>query len=441
MAAKDPFLHSPKIPGAIVKSMRTELVYRNESEGNSSANFFSRLARSQLKKNIDSLTTGRVVIRDQFESDTEVVAENDIIIDVHDPRFYTDLMMAGSNGAASAYRDAYWSCNNLTGLFQIMIRNLNTMDNMEGGFASLGNGWLKRRHSLRSNTREGSRQNIQAHYDLGNDFFELMLDPTMTYSSAYFSAADSSLEEASIEKLDRICRRLKLQESDRVIEIGTGWGSFAIHAATHYGCHVTTTTISKQQFKLASQRIRKLGLHDKIDIQLSDYRDLSGKYDKLVSIEMIEAVGHEYLPAYFSVCSQLLEEDGQACIQAITMPDNRYKQYLRKSDFIQQYIFPGSCVPSLTALQNAVTIASDMRISQLEDFGLHYAKTLHLWREAFLSRVDAVRKLGYSDDFIRLWNYYLCYCEAGFLERYTGVTQIVLNKPACDRAALTKSQS
>jgi cyclopropane-fatty-acyl-phospholipid synthase len=262
------------------------------------------------------------------------------------------------------------------------------------------------------------------------------LDSTMTYSSGYFLRDNSSLEEASTEKLDRICRNLDLQPFQRILEIGTGWGSFAIHAALNYGCHVTTTTISKQQYKLASQRVRQLNLQEKIDIKLCDYRDLTGSYDKLVSIEMIEAVGHAFLPTYFSICSKLLNEDGQACIQAITMPDQRYQQYLKNSDFIQQYIFPGSCVPSITAIQNAVTVGSDLRISLLEDFGLHYATTLKAWRSAFTSKLDEVRRMGYGEDFIRLWEYYLCYCEAGFRERYTGVTQIILDKPAFNRAAL-----
>ena len=397
------------------------------------------LARKLVRQQVSKLKTGRIVVRDDLDTDTEVISHDDIVIDVHDMRFYVDVMMAGSNGAASAYRDGYWSCNKLTGLFQLMLRNLDSLDDMESGFASIGNWWLKRRHQARSNTRSGSRQNIHAHYDLGNEFFELMLDSTMTYSSGYFASDSSSMEEASVEKLDRICRKLNLKPSDHVIEIGTGWGSFAIHAASHYGCRVTTTTISKEQFKLASQRIRKLGLQDKIEIQLSDYRDLKGQYDKLVSIEMIEAVGDEFLPVYFGKCSQLLKDNGQACIQAITMPDQRYQQYLKNSDFIQQYIFPGSCVPSVTAMQNAVTSGSDLRISQLEDFGLHYARTLDEWHIQFKKQAAAVNELGYSEDFKRLWEYYLCYCEAGFRERYTGLVQLVLDKPAHARASIKET--
>ena len=397
------------------------------------------MARNLLRKKVSELPIGTIILHDELDVETPVVNTDAIIISVNDMRFYIDVMLAGSNGAASAYRDGFWSCNNLTGLFQLMVRNLDTLDKLEGGFASIGNWWLKRRHKSRSNTRNGSRQNIHAHYDLGNEFFELMLDPTMTYSSGYFLSEESNMEEASIEKLDRICRKLNLQINDHVVEIGTGWGSFAIHAASHYGCRVTTTTISKEQFKFASERIRKLGLRDKIDIRLSDYRDLRGKYDKLVSIEMIEAVGHDFLPAYFSACSNLLKENGQACIQAITMPDHRYDQYLKNSDFIQQFIFPGSCVPSITAIQNAITKGSDLRISQLEDFGQHYARTLDQWRRTFISEFEAVENMGYSEDFNRLWEYYLCYCEAGFLERYTGVIQFVLDKPGSGRKAIKKT--
>jgi len=419
--------------------MTSEITYQEKLARPVYINPAIKLARNLLRKKLGNLAFGSLIVRDALDVDAKMIESGDIIIDVHDMRFYADVMMAGSNGAASAYRDGYWSCNNLTGLFQLMVRNLQTMDNMESGLATIGNWWLKRRHNARSNTRNGSRKNIQAHYDLGNDFFKLMLDKTMTYSSGYFLTEESSMQEASAEKLDRICRKLELNSAHHILEIGTGWGSFAIHAAQNYGCHVTTTTISKQQFKLASQRVRNANLQDRVDVQLCDYRDLTGEYDRLVSIEMIEAVGHDFLPSYFAACSKLLKEEGQACIQAITMPDQRYEQYLKNSDFIQQYIFPGSCVPSITAIQNAITEGSDLRISQLEDFGLHYARTLNIWRTTFHSRLEEVKSLGYTEDFIRLWDYYLSYCEAGFRERYTGVTQIVLDKPAFERAELASN--
>lgn len=414
--------------------MRTTTYKADLFKNTDSANIFLLLAKKLIRQKIKSISTGCIAIKDELEVwQTDISLAPDFTIEVHDPRFYIDVLMAGSNGAASAYRDGYWSCDNLPGLFQLMIRNLDSTDELESGMASLGNWWLRRRHKARSNTRQGSQENIHAHYDLGNDMFQLFLDKTMTYSSGIFLDEDSTLEEASIEKIDRICRKLDLQEQHSLIEIGSGWGSFSIHAAKNYGCHVTTITISKEQYNLAKERITEQGLNHLIDIRLCDYRDLNGKFDKLVSIEMIEAVGDEYLPDYFSTCASLLKEDGQMLIQAITMPDHRYKQYLKASDFIQQFIFPGSCVPSLTAMIEAMTKASDLRVNHIEDFGLDYAKTLRIWRENFNERLDDVKKQGYGEDFIHLWEYYLCYCEAGFLERYTGVVHMLMNKPGYGR--------
>ncbi len=417
--------------------MRTTTLNQQDLKNPTLVNPFILFAKKMLRKKMADMDVGCIAINDAIDSwKTDATKEADITIDIHDMRFYLDVMIAGSNGAASAYRDGYWSCDNLTSLFQLMVRNLDNTDELESGFATLGNWWLQRRHKARNNTRQGSKNNIQAHYDLGNEMFELFLDPTMTYSSGIFLNENSTMEEASFEKLDRICRKLELKFEHRLIEIGSGWGSFAIHAAKHYGCHVTTTTISKEQHKLANQRIKQQGLEDLIDIKLCDYRDLKGKFDKLVSIEMIEAVGHEFLPQYFSTCSSLLKKDGQMLIQGITMPDQRYQQYLKTSDFIQQFIFPGSCVPSLTAMVDAVTKASDLRVNHIEDIGPHYATTLRAWLETFMAKLEDVKLYGYGDDFIRLWEYYFCYCEAGFKERYTGVVQILMNKPAYGREAV-----
>ena len=413
----------------------TTVLKQNEINASGIKNPFILLARKILRKKIASLPTGCIGIRDSIDYwQTDLLTKPEISIEIHDMRFYIDVMIAGSNGAASAYRDGYWSCNNLTGLFQLMIKNLENADELESGFASLGNWWLKRRHKARSNTRDGSQKNIHAHYDLGNEMFQLFLDPTMTYSSGIFHDEQTTMEQASIEKLDRICRKLDLKPHHRLIEIGSGWGSFAIHSAKKYGCHVTTTTISKEQYTFAKQRITEQGLDDLIDIKLCDYRDLEGEYDKLVSIEMIEAVGHEFLSDYFSKCSSLLKQDGQMLIQGITMPDQRYEQYLKTSDFIQQFIFPGSCVPSLTAMIEATNEAHDLRVNHIEDIGPHYGTTLRHWLLRFMSNLEQVRKCGYGDDFIRLWEYYLCYCEAGFKERYTGVVQMLINKPGYGRA-------
>ncbi len=417
--------------------MRTTTINQTGIKDETVSNPLILLSRKLLHKKLQSLETGCIAVSDSLGSwQTDKKQKVDVTLTIHDMRFYLDLLIAGSNGVASAYRDGYWSCDNLTGLFQLMVKNIGNTDELESGFASIGNWWLKRRHRARSNTRDGSQKNIHAHYDLGNDMFELFLDPSMTYSSGIYLNENSTLEEASFEKLDRICRKLDLKPEHKLIEIGSGWGSFAIHAAKHYGSHVTTITISKEQYTLAKQRIQEQGLEDRIDIKLCDYRDLDGKFDKLVSIEMIEAVGDEFLPEYFSTCSRLLKEDGQMLIQAITMPGQRYKQYLKSSDFIQQFIFPGSCVPSLTAMVNAVSNASNLRVNHIEDIGLHYSKTLRAWLINFMSNEDKIKQHGYDDDFIRLWEYYFCYCEAGFKERYTGVVQMLMNKPAYGTEAI-----
>jgi len=417
--------------------MRTTTLNQAELKRSTSMNPLISFSRKMLRKKMERLDVGCIAINDVFGSwQTDEKRVADITIEIHDMRFYMDVMIAGSNGVASAYRDGYWSCDDLTGLFQLMVKNLDNTDDLESGFATLGNWWLKRRHKARSNTRQGSQKNIHAHYDLGNEMFQLFLDPSMTYSSGIFLEENSTLEEASFEKLDRICRKLELKPEHHIVEIGSGWGSFAIHAAKHYGCNVTTTTISKEQYTLAIQRIKEQELEHLIEIKLCDYRDLKGKYDKLVSIEMIEAVGHEFLPEYFATCSTLIKEDGQMLIQGITMPDQRYKQYLKTSDFIQQFIFPGSCCPSLTAMVDAVTDASDLRVNHIEDIGPHYATTLRAWLINFMTKSDEIKQHGYGDDFIRLWEYYFCYCEAGFKERYTGVVQMLMNKPAFGRETL-----
>ncbi len=276
---------------------------------------------------------------------------------------------------------------------------------------------------------KGSRKNISAHYDLGNDFYQLWLDKTMMYSCAYFESPETSLRDASIEKLDRICRKLNLSAEDSVIEIGTGWGGFAIHAARHFGCHVTTTTISQQQHDYAAQAIRDAGLEDRITLLFDDYRDLEGQYDKLVSIEMIEAVGHEFHETYFKKCCELLKPDGQMLLQAITIADQRYDAYKTSVDFIKRYIFPGGCLASVTDMTKVMTGSTDMRVIHLEDIGPHYATTLREWHDRFFARIDEVRELGYSDAFIRMWQFYLAYCESAFLERVIGNVQMLMMRP------------
>ena len=395
------------------------------------------IARGLIKGRLSAISGGLLSVRDPWgEWDAGESAGERIVLNVEDPAAYLAIVTGGSLGAATAYMNGKWSCSNLTGLLRLLIRNMSVVDGVETGFARAANGIARLHHKLRANTHTGSRQNIHEHYDLGNDLFALFLDETMTYSAGIFESDSSTLYEASVAKLDRICRKLDLGPDDHVLEIGSGWGSFAMHAASNYGCRVTTTTISREQFDLAGERIARAGLADRIDILLEDYRNLSGRYDKVVSIEMVEAVGHEFLPGYFKKCAELLKEDGAMLLQAITMPDQRYDQYLRSSDFIRRYIFPGSCVPSMGALVNAMGAGSDLKPVQIEDIGPHYATTLRLWRERFNARLDEVRRLGYPERFVRMWNFYLSYCEAGFEERYLGDLQMLLHKSACRQQPL-----
>lgn len=361
---------------------------------------------------------------------------------IQDPRFYSEIAFGGTVGAGEAFMQDYWRVDNLTTLMRILLQNRAVLDGMETGLARLAAPLQKFLHWMSRNTRSGSSRNIQAHYDLGNDLFELFLDPTLMYSSAIFERPDMTLEQGSIAKLDRICRKLALQPGERVIEIGSGWGGFALHAAQHYGCHVTTTTISPSQHALARERIAAAGLSGQIELLLTDYRDLGhdgAPYDKLVSIEMIEAVGYQYYDAYFRKCSELLKPEGAMLLQAITIADQRYEAAKNAVDFIQRYIFPGSCIPSVTAISDAVSRVTDMRLFHLEDIGPHYATTLGLWHDNFNAQLEQVRRLGYPEAFIRMWQFYLCYCEAGFMERVIGDVQMLLIKPRCRLPALTPS--
>jgi cyclopropane-fatty-acyl-phospholipid synthase len=354
---------------------------------------------------------------------------------VRDPAFYREVALNGSVGAGESYMEQHWDCSDLVALVRILVRNRDLLDALEGGLARFG-GWAMRAlHAMQRNTRGGSRRNIAAHYDLGNDLFALFLDDSMMYSSAIFATPDEPLHVAQERKLERICRKLDLSPRDRVIEIGSGWGGFALHAAGRHGCHVTTTTISREQFELASRRVQQAGLGDRITVLLRDYRDLDGEFDKLVSIEMIEAIGHHYLDTFFGKCASLLHEAGMALVQAITIEDHRYAQALRAVDFIKRYIFPGSFIPSVSAMQGALARASDLRLFHLEDIGPSYALTLRHWRQRFLARREAVRELGYPERFVRMWEFYLCYCEGGFLERATGDVQMLLTRPRCRRAS------
>ncbi|GAB4266867.1 MAG: cyclopropane-fatty-acyl-phospholipid synthase family protein [Methylomicrobium sp.] len=350
-------------------------------------------------------------------------------IEVFDMSFYRQIALGGSIGAAESYMDNLWQADDLTAVIRILVRNRDLLDSMEGGLATLTNTLLKFWHFARRNSKTGSRKNIAAHYDLGNDLFSLFLDRNGMYSSATYHDLEQTLEEASTAKLARICQKLDLRPEDHVLEIGTGWGGFATYAAKHYGCRITTTTISKEQFDAAQQRIADEGVADRVTVLMQDYRELTGTYDKLVSIEMIEAVGHHYLNTYLQQCANRLKPDGLALIQAITIEDQRYKKALKSVDFIKRYIFPGSFIPCITAIVASATRCTDFRLINLEDQGESYALTLKTWRERFMASLDKVRQQGYDESFIRMWEFYLCYCEGGFWEKSISNVQLLLAKP------------
>jgi cyclopropane-fatty-acyl-phospholipid synthase len=347
-------------------------------------------------------------------------------VQVRDRRFYAEVAFGGSVGAGESFMAGDWACNDLTALMRILLVNRDVLDGLDGGLARLGEPVRRALHAAARNTRGGSRRNIAAHYDIGNDFFEQFLDPTMMYSCAVFERPGMTLQQAQIAKLDRLCRKLDLQRDDHLLEIGTGWGALALHAAQRYGCRVTTTTISREQHALAHQRIDAAGLADRITLRLDDYRDLDGRYDKLVSVEMIEAVGHHYFDTFFRRCHELLVPGGTMVLQAITIDDRQYDAARRSVDFIKRHIFPGCCIPSVGALTASVVRASGLRIVDLEDIGPHYATTLAAWRENLSANAERVRARGYPEALLRMWGFYLGYCEAGFAERALGNVQMVL---------------
>lgn len=349
---------------------------------------------------------------------------------VHDPAFYRAVAFGGEMGVAESYIAGWWTCDDLPRLVEVATAHVTALDTLASPLMRLLAPLSRLAYTLERNTRAGSKRNIVAHYDLGNDFFALFLDPAMVYSSAIFPRADSTLEEGQVEKIDRACRRLDLRPTDHLLEIGTGWGALAIHAAKHYGCRVTTTTISDAQHAEATRRVVAAGLAGRVTLLRRDYRDLEGAYDKLVSIEMIEAVGRENLPGYFATCDRLLKPDGAALIQAIVIRDQFFERAARTRDFLKKYIFPGSCLPSLAAMHEASRDASGLRLWHCEDFAGDYARTLALWRARFFARERDVRAMGFDDRFVRMWDYYLAYCEGAFRARHVGVVQALYLKPA-----------
>ena len=350
-------------------------------------------------------------------------------IEVKHPGFYSRILQGGSIAAGEAYMDGWWDSPDLTALMKLMALNMRALDKLEEQGSWLTKLLYKFSHWSNRNSQENSRKNIHAHYDLGNNLYEAFLDTNMLYSSALYNEADDSLEQAQINKMDRLCQQLELKASDHVIEIGTGWGAMAIYMADQYGCQVTTTTISEEQHAYAEQKIKERGLEDKVTLLKEDYRNLTGTYDKLVSIEMIEAVGKQFLPSYIKKCESLLKSRGLMAIQAITIADQRYDYYSNNVDFIQKYIFPGGFLPSVTSLTQATTKYSDLVTRDLFDIGLDYAKTLNEWHHRFNQAESEVRSFGYDDRFVRMWRYYLSYCEGGFLARTISAVHMTFQRP------------
>ena len=410
----------------------TETVVQESTKMN--ASFIERSARKVLFKILSHLNVGQLTMVE----DGEIVgvfgnAESQLHarIEVNNTRTYSRFLLQGDVGAGEAFIDGDWSSPDLTQVIRLFAANLQALDRLERKLAWLS--WPLRMlgHLRRRNSKRQAKENIAAHYDLGNELYLRFLDQRLQYSSAVYPSIDASLDAAQDYKLHRLCEMLELNEKDQLIEIGTGWGGLAIYAAQNYGCHVTTTTISEEQYAYAKARIEELGLTDKITLLKEDYRDLTGTYDKLVSVEMIEAVGAEYLPEFFRKCSSLLKEDGRMVLQAITIADQRLKTYNRNVDFIQRHIFPGGYLPSMELLAKMYRKYTDMNIRLMDDIGLHYADTLKDWRINFNRKQGELEAFGYDDRFARLWNYYLCYCEGGFRERTVSAVQLMATKSQC----------
>jgi cyclopropane-fatty-acyl-phospholipid synthase len=350
------------------------------------------------------------------------------VLSVRSPGFYRQLLR-GSVGLGEAYVEGLWDCEDLVALTRIAALNVGALDKLRRMFAPMLIPVQRWARWLGRNTPGRARKRIAAHYDLGNELFSQFLDPTMMYSCAVFESPGASLEEASLAKLDGVCAKLDLGPEDHVLEIGTGWGGFALHAAGQYGCRVTTTTISAEQHAYARERVREAGLEDLVTVLLEDYRDLRGSYDKLISIEMIEAVGWQYFPTFFRRCSELVKDDGAMLLQAIVIEDRAYEVEKAGRSFINTHIFPGGCLPSVEVIGRTVARVTDFRQVQLEDITAHYAITLQRWRERFLAATDRLSELGYDERFRRMWELYLSYCEGGFRERRIRDVQLLLAKP------------
>ncbi len=392
----------------------------------------SRLARGLVFRALRGVRGGEIVlVEDTTRTSFGAVDQRRplrAVVHVRSPRFYRALLR-GSVGLGGSYMDGLWECSDLVTLVRIAALNVRSLDRMRRALAPMLIPLQRSTRWLRRNTIGRARRQIAAHYDLGNDLFSLFLDETMMYSCAIFESPQATLEQASLAKLGRVCSQLELSPQDHVLEIGTGWGGFAVYAARHYGCRVTTTTISREQHAYACERVRAAGLEDRVEVLLEDYRALRGRYDKLVSIEMIEAVGWQYFGTFFRRCCELLKPDGAMLLQAITIDDRAYAVEKAGKSFINTYVFPGGCLPSMEVISQSVARETDLRQVHLEDITPHYAETLRRWRERFLAASGKLAELGYDERFRRMWELYLCYCEGGFRERRIQDVQIMFVRP------------
>jgi len=393
---------------------------------------FEQLCMKLVDRQLAHICRGHLTVQLPSGAEMHYGDESDAkVLTINSYRFYTRIVSAGNIGLGEAWSDGDWNTEDLTGILQLFIDNMEALKP-----TGLTTGLAKRlqhllQHFLNRNTLPGSRRNIHAHYDLGNDFYSLFLDrETMMYSSALFKSRDESLAQAQLNKIHRLIELARLKPEHHVLEIGCGWGGFAIEAAKQTGCRVTGMTISAEQYKFATERVAAEGLSDRVNIIMCDYRNMSGSFDRIVSIEMLEAVGHAYYGTFFSTCDRLLKPGGRVVIQVIAIPDQRYKAYRRNPDWIQKHIFPGGMLPSLTELSAAMTKHSSFIVDGLDNIGIHYAETLRRWRSAFEAEKSQLLKQGYDGDFQRKWIYYLCYCEAGFQTRFINDLHLALVRPA-----------
>ena len=389
------------------------------------------LIRSLLLKVLSKASEGHFVLKENGHVIAEVgdpTAELRAEANVLDQRAYVRALLGGNTAAGEAYVDGWWTSPDITQVTRFFSRNLAMMDYWDSRFGLFLKPFKTVRYLKRLNSKGQAKRNILAHYDLGNDLYEAFLDPKMQYSSALYASKEISLEEAQVNKLTRICEQLDLKETDHLLEVGSGWGGLAIFAAKNYGCRVTTTTISDEQFAYAKNRIVSEGLSEQINLLSKDYRSLEGTFEKVVSVEMIEAVGRKYLSGYFSKLNDLLKPSGLLMLQAITIADQRYKSYRNSEDFIQKHIFPGGFLPSLFLISKIITNSTELILRDVKDIGLDYAKTLSHWHENLIDKKQFLKQIGYDDRFYNLWSYYLGYCEGGFLERRISASQILMSK-------------